>query len=76
MSQFFLMHKNDICGSLEIDSNTGQVEAYKDHHTGKSPFLGNCDIKHIKKWWIARSVPASRKMMQEILKKSDCVNME
>lgn len=76
MSQFFLMHKNDICGSLEIDPSTSQIEAYKDHHTGKSPFLGNCDIAHIKKWWSARSVPASRKMMQKILKKSGCLNME
>lgn len=55
MSQYFLMHKNDICGSLEIDSETGQFEAYKDHHTEKSPFLGNCNIKWMKKWWDNRA---------------------
>lgn len=76
MSQYFLMHKNDICGSLEIDSETGAFIAYKDHHTGKSPFLGNCDAKHMKKWWDSRAVPASRKMMQEILRQSGCPNME
>lgn len=76
MSQYFLMHKNDVCGSLEIDSETGAFTAYKDYHTGKSPFLGNCDTKHMKKWWDSRAVPASRKMTQNILRQSGCSNME
>ena len=76
MSQYFLMHKNDICGSLEIDAGTGSLIAYKDHHTGKSPFLGNCDTKRMKKWWNSRAVPASRKMIQEILQQSEGSNAE
>lgn len=42
MSQYFLMHKDEVCGSLAIDENTGMLKGYKDHHTGHSPFLGKC----------------------------------
>lgn len=76
MSQYFLMHKNNVCGSLEIDDETGRLEAYKDHNTGKSPFLGHADTRLMKKWWDARAVPASRKMMQEVLKQNNCINTE
>lgn len=43
MSQFLLMHENDVCGSMIIDDESGYIEAYKDHHNGKSPFLGNAN---------------------------------
>ena len=29
MSQYALMHKNDVCGSLVIDDETGSLRVYK-----------------------------------------------
>ena len=72
MSQYFLMHKNEICGSLLIDDNTGSLKNYKDHGIGLSPFLGHADVRRMKKWWEGRAVPASRKMIQEVLKEAGC----
>jgi hypothetical protein len=72
MNQYFLMHKDEVCGSLIIDEDTGALTNYKDYHTGHSPFLGGGDVKRIKRWWEGRAVPASRKMIQEVLKESGC----
>ncbi|MCR4610700.1 MAG: HipA domain-containing protein [Lachnospiraceae bacterium] len=74
MSQFLLMHENDVCGSMIIDDESGYIEAYKDHHNGKSPFLGNANEELIKKWWESRAVPPSRKAIKDIIKQSDCFN--
>ena len=43
MSQYALMHKNDVCGSLVIDDETGSLRVYKDNGSGLSPFLGNAN---------------------------------
>ena len=67
MSQYALMHKNDICGSLMIDDETGSLRIYKDNGSGLSPFLGNADTRRMKHWWEGRAVPASRNMMKEVL---------
>ena len=74
MSQYALMHKNDVCGSLVIDDETGSLRVYKDNGSGLSPFLGNADTRRMKHWWEGRAVPASRKMMQEVLKQAGCAN--
>ena len=74
MSQYAFMHKNDVCGSLMIDDETGALKIYKDNGSGLSPFLGNADTKRMKHWWEGRAVPASRKMMQEVLKQAGCTN--
>lgn len=74
MSQYALMHKNDVCGSLIIDDETGSLRVYKDNGSGLSPFLGNADTRRMKHWWEGRAVPASRKMMQEVLKQAGCAN--
>ena len=74
MSQYALMHKNDVCGSLIIDDETGTLKIYKDNGSGLSPFLGNADTRRMKHWWEGRAVPASRKMMQEVLKQAGCTN--
>ena len=37
MSQYALMHKNDVCGSLVIDDETGSLRVYKDNGSGLSP---------------------------------------
>lgn len=74
MSQYMLMHKNEICGSLIIDDDTGSLKVYKDNGSGLSPFLGNADTRRMKRWWEGRAVPASRKMIQEVLKHAGCSN--
>lgn len=51
MSQYALMHKNDVCGSLVIDDETGSLRVYKDNGSGLSPFLGNADTRRMKHWW-------------------------
>lgn len=76
MSQFFLMHRDDICGEIVFDDTTGHVVSYKDYNTGLSPYLGNADVAKIKKWWEMRAVPAARTMIQEIIKTTDCLNAE
>lgn len=76
MSTYFLMHKDDICGSLILDDDDGKILAYKDNGSGKSPFFGKCDARLIKKWWESRAVPGSRRIIQETLKKLNCINTE
>lgn len=63
MIKYYLMHKNDVCGSLAFDENSGRILEYKDNKEGFSPFLGNCDVNRIRKWWEMRAVPASRTMI-------------
>lgn len=67
-----LMHKDQICG--ELTESSGTIQAYQDNKEGISPFLGNCDFGKLKKWWTMRSVPASRRAMQETLKSAGCEN--
>ena len=38
MTRYELMHKNQICGILELDEDTGRMVSYKDLGTGQSPF--------------------------------------
>lgn len=74
MSQYALMHQNDVCGNVLIDDDSGSLTEYKDNGSGLSPFLGNADTRKMKRWWEGRAVPASRKMIQEILKQVGCTN--
>lgn len=76
MVNYMLMHKDVPCGTIIIDEDSGSIFAYKDNHSGNSPFLGNTDLKKLKKWWEARSVPASRAMIQDVMKKTGCINPE
>ena len=59
MIKYILMHKNDKCGTILFDENIGRITEYHDDRNGLSPYLGNCDIKKIQKWWEMRAVPAS-----------------
>lgn len=70
MMYYFLMHKDKICGTLTFDEMSGRVDSYKDNGEGFSPFLGNFDSVKMKKWWEMRSVPASRTMIQKVLRDS------
>ncbi len=36
--------------------------------------MGNADLNKIKVWWSQRSVPGSRKIMEEVIKKAGCLN--
>lgn len=76
MIKYSLMHKNDKCGTILFDENIGRITEYHDDRNGLSPYLGNCDIKKIQKWWEMRAVPASRAMMQQVINNANCLNTE
>ena len=76
MIKYILMHKNDKCGTILFDENIGRITEYHDDRNGLSPFLGNCDIKKIQKWWEMRAVPASRATMQQVINNANCLNTE
>lgn len=76
MIKYSLMHKNDKCGTILFDENIGRITEYHDDRNGLSPYLGNCDIKKIQKWWEMRAVPASRATMQQVLNNANCLNTE
>ena len=64
MAEYFLMHKDDICGVIEFDDISWHVIAYKDYGTGLSPYFGHTGLPKIKKWWQMRAVPESRSLIQ------------
>lgn len=76
MIKYILMHKNDKCGTILFDENIGRITEYHDDRNGLSPYLGNCDIKKIQKWWEMRAVPASRVTMQQVINNANCLNTE
>lgn len=76
MIKYILMHKNDKCGTILFDENIGRFTEYHDDRNGLSPYLGNCDIKKIQKWWEMRAVPASRATMQQVINNANCLNTE
>lgn len=76
MIKYSLMHKNDKCGTILFDESIGRITEYHDDRNGLSPYLGNCDIKKIQKWWEMRAVPASRATMQQVINNANCLNTE
>lgn len=76
MIKYSLMHKNDKCGTILFDENIGRITEYHDDRNGLSPYLGNCDIKKIQKWWEMRAVPVSRATMQQVINNANCLNTE
>jgi len=76
MIKYSLMHENDKCGTILFDENIGRITEYHDDRNGLSPYLGNCDIKKIQKWWEMRAVPASRATMQQVINNANCLNTE
>lgn len=76
MIKYSLMHKNDKGGTILFDENIGRITEYHDDRNGLSPYLGNCDIKKIQKWWEMRAVPASRATMQQVINNANCLNTE
>ena len=74
MVQYRLMHKDVICGELLYDEKRGTVHSYRDNRSGYSPFLGNCDYDKMRKWWAMRSVPASRRRIQAMMRDAGILN--
>lgn len=70
MLQYFLMHKDQKCGVLTIDEQSGKIIKYHSNGNGISPYLGTEDIEKIRKWWELRAMPDSRFNKQT----TDCNN--
>lgn len=49
MIKFFLMHKDDVCGTLILDETTGRLLQYHDNGELLSPYLGTADTQKMKK---------------------------
>lgn len=45
MANYYLMHRNDICGKFTYDEISGRISSYHDMENGLSPFLGNSNLK-------------------------------
>lgn len=76
MVKYFLMHKDDVCGTIIFDEESGRVIKYTDNRTGLSPYMGHADLPKIKRWWEMRAIPASRSVVQNIVKSTGCINSE
>jgi len=76
MSVYELMHKNIPCGNIIFDDKSGHIISYKDKGNGSSPYLGHADLNKMHKWWEMRAVPASRLLIQNLLKTTGCINSE
>ena len=66
-----LMHKDELCGVLTLDEDTGQLIEYK-NLSRNAPYLGSADTRLMRRWWEARAIPASRTAMQEIIRLAGC----
>lgn len=74
MLQYYLMHKDNRCGLISYDETTGRIAEYHNYNTGYAPFLDSCDITKMKKWWEMRAAPASRKLIQDAIKRTSVLN--
>ena len=66
------MHKDKECGIVVIDETDGILKTWRSNGSGEEPFLGNADLQKMKKWWMQRAVPGNRRIMEEVIKESDC----
>ncbi len=76
MHEYWLMHKDVTCASIEIDPDSGRIVAYWEVNGEYAPFLGNCDLAKINRWWKMRAVPASRGVMQQVIREAGCLTSE
>lgn len=72
MLRYFLMHKDQGCGTLILDERIGRIVEYHDSGNGMLPYLGTADIRKIQQWWELRAVPASRTTMQQVINAAGC----
>lgn len=76
MTKYYLMHRNDVCGTIMFDETDGKVLSYKDNNSGISPYFGNANVQNMKVWWSMRAVPSSRATVQKILREKGYLNTE
>lgn len=69
---YILMHKQFLCGVIDIDPVNGSLRGYNNLSTATSPFFGNADTSLMKRWWEARAIPTSRNSINEILTRAGC----
>ena len=76
MATYYLMHKNNRCGIIEIDDISGSVTGYKDDGKGLSPYLGNAELDSIKRWWMNRAIPANRETIHSLINRFEVASRE
>ena len=63
-----LMHGDVFTALVSIDTESSYLENFQLRNKKEAPFLGNADLRLMRRWWEARAVPASRKMMADIIR--------
>lgn len=76
MEKYILMHKDIPCASVVFDEDTKRAAAYQNVASAYTPFLGNCDKRKFGRWWEIRAIPASRELMQRVIRQAGCINAE
>ncbi len=69
-----LMHGDVFTALVSIDTESSYLENFQLRNKKEAPFLGNADLRLMRRWWEARAVPASRKMMADIIRRAGCEN--
>lgn len=72
MTDYELMHKDQACGFLTIDEDSGRLIAYADNGSGLSPYLGHADLRDMARWWSMRAIPETRTDTRERLRAAGC----
>lgn len=71
-THYDLYHLNTRCAVLSIDDDDCSLNQVVITDKEYAPFLGKADEKMMKKWWTMRAIPASRKAMQDVIRKAGC----
>ena len=72
LEMYVLKHKDEKCGLVSIETGDGSLDEYVSANKSNAPFPGNDTRELMKKWWMTRCVPATRKAMQEVIRLSGC----
>ena len=68
---YILKHKDDPCALLSINES-GQLLKAGITNPSIAPYLGHANEKLMRMWWESRAVPASRSIMQDVIRASGC----
>lgn len=68
--EYILMHKNTEVGDLAFDADCMHILGMYLYNPEYAPFLGNCDLRQINKWWEMRAIPGTRTDMERILREA------
>ena len=75
MADYLLKHKDTVCALLSINDN-GKLLQVRIVDPASAPFMGHADEKLMELWWSMRTVPASRTIMQEVIRRAGCQTPE